>query len=315
MQIFKLKPYCTKAIWGGKNLNLKYGKKDYEDVAEAWELSGYRGKESTAASGVNVGATITQLVEKYGKVAFLGTKAEGYDKFPLLIKFIDAASPLSIQVHPSDENAKLLGVDGGKTEMWIICDCEDGAYLYFGAKEQLSPELFRSSILDGSITDYLNKVPVKKGDTFFIKAGTIHAIGAGITICEIQQTSDTTYRLYDYKRKDKDGKERELHIEKGIIASNLTPVTDFYEKGVKDGCELKLVSCPFFNVSRIELDGIAEINVDTSSFAALTVTEGEGRIVCADDSIFVKMGDTVFAPAGSGKVVFNGKMTVVKSTL
>ena len=315
MQIFKLKPYCTKAIWGGKNLNQKYGKKDYEDVAEAWELSGYSGKESTAASGSDLGATITEIVNKYGKVELLGTKAEDHDKFPLLIKFIDAASPLSIQVHPSDENAKLLGADGGKTEMWIICDCEEGAYLYFGAKEQLSPELFRSSILDGSITEYLNKVPVKKGDTFFIKAGTIHAIGAGITICEIQQTSDTTYRLYDYKRKDKDGNERELHIEKGIIASNLTPVSDFYEKGELVGNELKLVSCPFFNVSRINVNGASEICVDKSSFAALTVTDGNGEILCGSESVSVKMGDTVFASAGSGKVTFSGNMTVVKSTL
>lgn len=315
MQMYLLKPYCAKAIWGGKNLNLKYGKTDYEDIAEAWELSGYKGKESVVASGNEKGLTINELVDKYGKSAFLGTKAEKHDKFPLLIKFIDAAAPLSIQVHPSDENAKDLGADGGKTEMWIICDCEEGAFLYFGAKERISPELFRSAILDGSITEYLNKVPVKKGDTFFIKAGTIHAIGAGITICEIQQTSDTTYRLYDYKRKDKDGNERELHIEKGIVASNLEPVSDFYEKGVMDGCELKLVSCPFFNVSRIEVKADCEIFVDKDSFAALTVTDGDGVMTSEASTVTVSKGDTVFVPANSGKITLNGGMTVVKSTL
>ena len=313
--MFKLKPYCTKAIWGGKKLNIKYGKKDFEDVAESWELSGYAGKESTVAFGDNIGKTITELVKQYGVSEFLGTKAVSYSKFPLLIKFIDAAQPLSIQVHPSDENAKMLGADGGKTEMWIICDCDDDAFLYFGVKEKISAEKFAQSIIDGSITEYLNKIPVKKGDTFFISAGTIHAIGAGITICEIQQTSDTTYRLYDYKRKDKDGNERELHIEKGKIASNLEPISDFYEKGVNLGNELQLVSCPFFTVSRIEVDQSNKTTVDSTSFAALTVTDGNGIITNGTCSLTVGMGDTVFVPANSGTVSFSGKMTVIKSTL
>lgn len=314
MRMVKLKPYCAKAIWGGKNLNLKYGKKDFGEIAEAWELSGYPGKESIAASGEFVGKTINEIINKCGS-DILGTKAEGYDKFPMLIKLIDAASPLSIQVHPSDKNAKELQADGGKTEMWIITDCEPGAFLYLGVKKKLSNEQFRDAILDGSITEYLNKVPVKKGDTFFISAGTIHAIGAGITICEIQQTSDTTYRLYDYKRKDKDGNERELHIEKGMIASNLEPIDDFYEKGYMIGNELRLVSCPWFNVGRIEVDGSAEITVDGESFAALTVTDGSGEISDGEEKIAVFKGDTVFVPANTGKVNLSGKMTVVKSTL
>lgn len=315
MQMLKLKPYCTKAIWGGTKLNEKYGKNDYEDIAEAWELSGYEGKESVVAFGKYRDYTINDLVNEFGKVELLGTKADAYTKFPLLIKFIDAAAPLSIQVHPSDDNAKILGADGGKTEMWIICDCEEGAYLYFGVKEKITPEQFSDAIIDGSITDYLNKVPVKKGDTFFISAGTIHAIGAGITICEIQQTSDTTYRLYDYKRKDKNGNERELHIEKGKIASNLEPISHFYEKGIMVGNELRLVSCPFFNVSRIEVDGRTEIEVDNTSFAALTVTDGSGEIINGQEDIPVNMGDTLFVPANAGKVTFEGTMTVVKSTL
>jgi len=314
MDIVKLKPYCAKAIWGGKNLYLKYGKKDYDEIAESWELSGYPGKESVAVGGKYDGKTINEIISICGK-AVLGTKAEKYDKFPILIKLIDAASPLSIQVHPSDENAKTLGADGGKTEMWIICDCEKDAFLYFGVKERLSAEQFKNAILDGSITEYLNKVPVKPGDTFFIEAGTIHAIGAGITICEIQQTSDTTYRLYDYKRKDKDGNERELHIEKGMIASNLEPISDFYEKGEMIGNELRLVSCPFFNVSRINVKGSTDINVDSSSFAALTVTEGVGEIQNGDTVIEVSKGDTVFVPASSGDIYLDGVMTVIKSTL
>ena len=314
MEIIKLKPYLAKAIWGGKNLHLKYGKEGDPDIAESWELSGYPGKESIAVGGIYDGKTITEITEIEGK-GFLGKRAEGYDKFPMLIKLIDAAQPLSIQVHPSDENAKELGALGGKTEMWIICDCEKDAFLYFGVKERLSTEKFKEAILDGTITEYLNKVPVKPGDTFFISAGTIHAIGAGITICEIQQTSDTTYRLYDYKRKDKDGNERELHIEKGIIASNLDVQTEFYEKGVQKGNEKVMVSCPFFNVSVLDVDGEEKTTVTSDSFAAFTVTEGEGYALSSEEKIALTKGSTVFAVAGAGEITFNGKMHVVKSTL
>ncbi len=314
MKLVKLKPYCHKAIWGGTNLYDKYGKTAFKDIAEAWELSGYEGKESRADGGKYDGKTINEVIAAEGK-EILGTAADGNDKLPILIKLIDAAQPLSIQVHPSDENAKELNADGGKTEMWIICEAEKDAYLYYGVKEKLSGERFREAILDGTITDYLNKVPVKTGDTFFIKAGTIHAIGAGITICEIQQTSDTTYRLYDYKRKDANGNERELHIEKGIIASNLNVQTEFYEKGVQNGSEKVMVSCPFFNVSVIDVHGEEKTDVTEKSFAAFTVTEGAGAIISSDEEINVTKGSTVFAFAGAGEITFRGNMHVVKSTL
>ena len=314
MQIFKLKPYCTKTIWGGKNLYKKYGKNDFEDIAESWELSGYPGKESTAVGGIYNGKSITKIIEEKGW-SCLGTKAKDFDKFPILIKFIDAAQSLSIQVHPNDEIAKQLGAFGGKTEMWIICDCEPNAFLYMGVKEEISKEKFRDAILDGTITDYLNKVYVKPGDTFFISAGTIHAIGAGITICEIQQTSDTTYRLYDFKRKDKDGNERELHIEQSMVASKLTPTDDFYVIPEKVGNELKLVECPYFNVSRIEADGKEVVTVGADSFATFTVTEGDGYIQNGTVRLQVGKGTSVFALADSGKLEFYGKMSVVKSTL
>ena len=314
MNIIKLKPYLAQAIWGGNKLNEKYGKKGETNVAESWELSGYPGKESVAVGGEYDGKTITEIIEAEGN-GILGEKADGMDKFPLLIKLIDAAQPLSIQVHPNDEMSKKLGAFGGKTEMWIICECEPDAFLYFGFKDKLDGEKFKNAILDGTITEYLNKVPVKKGDTFFIEAGTIHAIGAGITICEIQQTSDTTYRLYDYKRKDKNGNERELHIEKGMIASDLEPITHFYEEGVLDGNELKLVCCPYFNVSRIEVKGASDVTVGQDSFAAFTVTEGVGEITSGNETVCVSKGDTVFAPAGSGVILLDGVMTVVKSTM
>ena len=314
MKILKLKPYCKSAIWGGDKLRKDYGKESPFNVAESWELSGYPGKESIVCGGIYDGKSLTEVVNTMG-TASLGTKSAKFNGIPLLIKLIDSKTPLSIQVHPDDETAKRLNADGGKTEMWVICDCEKDAFIYFGVKESISPETFKSAITDGTITEYLNKIPVKPGDTFFIKAGTIHAIGAGITICEIQQTSDTTYRLYDYKRLDSDGKPRELHIDKGIEASDLTPPTTFYEKGVPCGNELRLVECEYFTVSRLDVSQSLSTEIDNSSFASFTVLEGEGEIVCGKESVAVKKGDTVFAFAGAGEVVFKGALTVIKATL
>lgn len=314
MKMLKLAPYCAKAIWGGNNLRTKYGKKADFDIAEAWELSGYPGKESRVEEGAYKGKTITEVIQSEGK-QILGSNADKFSGFPILIKLIDAAKPLSIQVHPDDEIAKKLGADGGKTEMWIICEAEKDAFIYYGVKDEIAPDTFSASILDGSITEYLNKVPVKTGDTFFIKSGTIHAIGAGITICEVQQTSDTTYRLYDYMRKDANGNMRELHIEKGTLASSLVPPSHFYEEGRKIGDETVLVECPFFTVSRIETEKRVSVNIDEKSFSAFTVTEGSGKIANSDESISVSKGDTVFVFAGAGETELDGKMTVIRSRI
>ncbi len=256
--------------------------------------------------------TISELISAKGR-SILGTKCLENDKFPLLIKFIDAASPLSIQVHPDDEMAKKLNADGGKTEMWIICESEPNAFLYYGVKEEMSPDAFAAAITDGSITEHLNKVPVKPGDVFFIRAGTIHAIGAGITICEIQQTSDTTYRLFDYNRTDANGNARELHIEKGKIASKLTPPQSIYEKGRLLGDENILVECPFFTTSSFDVSGEIKFNVGEDSFSSLTVTNGEGSISTTDEAYSVKKGDTVFVFADAGEVRLNGEMKVIRA--
>lgn len=314
MKMLKLSPYCAKAIWGGNNLRTKYGKKSDFDIAEAWELSGYPEKESRVSEGAYKGKTITEVIKAEGK-QMLGTNSEGFKGFPILIKLIDAAKPLSIQVHPDDEIAKKLGADGGKTETWIVCEAEKDAFIYYGVKDEIDLETFSASILDGSITEYLNKVPVKTGDTFFIKAGTIHAIGAGITIYEVQQTSDTTYRLYDYMRKDANGNMRELHIEKGTVASRLVPPSHFYEEGTVIGNETVLVECPFFTVSRIETNENVFVNVDEKSFSAFTVTEGSGKIRCGEETVLLSKGDTVFVFAGAGETVLDGKMTVIRARI
>ncbi len=314
MKLLKLAPYCAKAIWGGNNLRTKYGKKADFDIAEAWEFSGYPEKESIVVEGMYKGKTITEVIEAEGK-QILGTNSERFDGFPILIKLIDAAKPLSIQVHPDDDIAKELGADGGKTEMWIICEAEKDAFIYYGVKNEIDPETFSASIRDGSITEHLNKVPVKTGDAFLIKGGTIHALGAGITMCEVQQTSDTTYRLYDYMRKDEDGNLRELHIEKGTVASRLVPPSHFYEKGTLNGSERVLVECPFFTVSSIETNESVSVNVDEKSFSAFTVSDGSGKIQCGEETALLSKGETVFVFAGAGETVLSGKMTVIRSRI
>lgn len=314
MKIVRMRPYCTGAIWGGKKLKARYGKEADFDVAEAWELSGYPGKESRVSGGELDGMTLGRLIDTFGR-GILGSKAKDGEGFPIIIKFIDSAAPLSIQVHPDDKNAKLLGADGGKTEMWIICEAEKDAYIYFGVKDNIKPETFAEAISDGTITERLNKIYVNPGDTFFIKAGTVHAIGAGITLCEIQQTSDTTYRLYDYDRVDAGGKKRELHIEKGKIASCLIPPDHFYEKGERIGNENILVTCDYFTVSRVDVNGKSCVTVGDDSFSSFTVTQGSGSIECCEDRLRLKKGDTVFAFAGAGELALDGNMTVIRSKL
>lgn len=315
MGLYRLSPYVKQAIWGGRKLYNEYGKRGFEEIAETWELSAFAGKESTVVGGGYDGLTVTALIETLGGRSAIGTRAPEDGSLPLLIKFIDSASPLSIQVHPDGETAAKIGGDAAsKTEMWIICEAEEGAYLYFGMKEDTTPEDFAAAIRDGSITEKLNRVPVKAGDVFFIPSGTIHAIGAGITICEIQETSDTTYRLYDFGRLDKDGNPRELHIEKGTMASNLNALSEFYEVPEKlaDGGEM-LVECPFFTTYR--RFGGNSFTVGEDSFSALTVVSGEGTLSSGGEVLSVRKGDTVFIPAGSGEVTVGGSIVAIDSRI
>ena len=205
MAIVKLHPACKDYIWGGTKLKELYNKQtDMDPLAETWELSTHKDGQSEVVTGDDAGKTLSQYIEDKGwKV--LGTECRDMKRFPVLIKFIDAKQPLSIQVHPDDEYAWRVEGEPGKTEMWYILDAEPDAFLYFGVKRHTDREEFRKAIEDGTVLDLLRAVPVHKGDVFFIKSGTIHAIGAGIQICEIQQNSNTTYRVYDFGRVGKEG--------------------------------------------------------------------------------------------------------------
>ena len=219
-EIIKLSPVFKDYLWGGNRLVTEFDKNcDYDVVAESWELSAHKAGNSIVTNGRYKGLEFGKYLEQI-EDDVVGWKCVAFEQFPMLIKFIDAKKPLSIQVHPDDDFAMSVEKEYGKNEMWYIMDCDEDAFVYCGFKEDITKEEIKTRIENHTITDVLNKIYVKKGDAIYIPAGTVHAIGSGILICEIQQSSNSTYRLYDYDRKDKDGNLRELHIEKALQVIN-----------------------------------------------------------------------------------------------
>ena len=220
MSILKLKPSCKDYIWGGHRLAEEYGIQSDKDVlAEAWVLSCHPDGPCVIVNGPNAGKTLAQYIQENGSQA-LGTHCRRFRDFPILVKFIDAAQNLSVQVHPGNRYALAEEHQYGKTEMWYVMDAAPNSFLYYGFKREVSQEEFARRIQEDTLLEVLNAVPVQKGDVLFIESGTIHAIGAGILIAEIQQNSNVTYRVYDYGRVGKDGKKRDLHIEKALAVTN-----------------------------------------------------------------------------------------------
>ena len=304
MYTMKLKPALKDYLWGGQKLKTEYNiESNLEKVAEAWVLSTHKDGPSVILNGDLKGKTLTEAIEALG-TDWLGENSKKFNYFPILIKLIDAKDDLSVQVHPNDEYALKNEGEFGKTEMWYIVDCEEDAALYYGFNRQISKEDFRKKIADNTITEVLNRVKVKKGDVFFIPAGTIHAIGKGILIAEIQQNSNTTYRVSDYGRLGADGKPRPLHIDKAIEVTDLTlpPKTEKYENGI-------LAECNYFNVRIFSTDETTEITVDDDSFSALLCLEGEVSF----DGITIKKGESAIIPASKGTIKFSGKATLIES--
>ena len=314
MALFKLSPAFKDYIWGGTRLRDEYGKNcDYDKVAESWELSCHKDGESVIADGEFKGLTLSQYIEKEGK-AVLGSACERFESFPILIKLIDAKDNLSVQVHPDNEYAHRVEGEYGKTEMWYVVDCDEGAELLYGFKHEISKEEFAERIMNNTLLEVTNNVPVHKGDVFFIRSGTLHAIGKGILIAEIQQNSNTTYRIYDYGRVGKDGKPRELHIEKAKDVTKLAPAEQYPETPVeqKDGYDIKLLAkCEYFTTYRVNVQDKAVLNADKKSFNSLLILEGEPVISCAGESVSAVKGDSVFLSAGSGEYSVEGKCTFV----
>ena len=307
----KLSPTFKDYLWGGTRLKTVFNKDcSFERVAESWELSAHKDGQSTVITGPLKGLSFSEYVSKIGHEA-LGTNCRKYDYFPLLIKLIDAQGNLSVQVHPSDDYALAKEGEYGKTEMWYILDCEEGATLYYGFSRDVTKDEYEAAIRDGKLTDILNQVSVKRGDVFFIPAGTVHAIGAGILICEIQQNSNTTYRVYDYNRRDKDGNLRPLHIEKALEVSCLKKSPELLPTA--EGCDVLLTSCSYFDVRRLRISGAKTITVDETSFVSLIVTDGRGTISLESEEIDFTKGDSIFIPAQNADFQIQGCCEMILS--
>lgn len=313
MAVLKLTPAFKDYLWGGTRLRDDFQKDcDFDKIAESWELSCHKDGPSTIANGEFKGLTLSEYIDKAGK-SVLGTDCEKFENFPILIKLIDAKDNLSVQVHPDNEYAQRVEGEYGKTEMWYIVDCDEGATLLYGFKDTITKDEFAQRIADNTLLEVTNAVPVKKGDVFFIQAGTLHAIGKGILIAEIQQNSNTTYRIYDYGRVGKDGKPRELHVEKAKDVTDLCPAKAYPETPVeqKDGYTSKLLSsCDYFTTYAVDVDSKAVLEADEKSFASLLILEGEGKVV-GDDTVEFRKGDSIFIPAGTGKFAVDGKCKAI----
>ena len=303
MKIVKLTPAYKSIIWGGNKLKTEYGKNtDLSALAETWELSFHKDGKTTLCDGTPLCDVVTQEE--------LGENCRGFDFFPVLVKFIDAQDKLSVQVHPADEYALKHENSLGKTEMWYIVDADDGAGIYLGFKQDITKEQFVRAIEEKTLTDYLKFIPVQRGESYFIPAGTIHAICSGCLICEIQQNSNITYRVYDYGRRDKNGNERELHVAKAIDVTNLCALEPKeLNIEVKDGI-LKGIN-KFFSATYVDVNGEKNFEGDKNSFRCFTCLEGEGTI----GDVAIKKGESVFVPATVGGFSSTGRFSAIMTAI
>lgn len=311
-----LKPQLTDYIWGGTRLKTDFGYESDKDIAaEAWVLSCHKDGPSTVVNGEFAGKTLPQVLEIWGDRA-LGVNGNKFPYFPLLIKLIDAKQKLSVQVHPNDEYALKNEGEYGKTEMWYVVDCEEGAQLIYGFNRDIDKQEFERRIKDNTLTDVCNFVPVHKGDVFFISAGTLHAIGEGILIAEVQQNSNTTYRVSDYGRLGADGKPRPLHVEKAVdVTVTRKPTIPYGQVGeiqkFDGGSIRKLAECDLFKSKAISLDGEFDIN-SADSFVSVICLEGSAVLSYCGGTIEVKKGGSVFIPADFD-VKISGKAELIYS--
>ena len=305
MSIIKLEPACKDYIWGGDRLIKEYGiKNDGKSCAEAWVLSGHKDGLSRVADGAFRGRTLAEVNADHN---ILGKNCSKYAEFPVLIKLIDVNKPISIQVHPDDAYALKHEGQYGKTEMWYILSAEEGAFLYLGFEHEVSKDELEERIKNNTLEEILHKEYVKPGDVVFIEPGTLHSIGAGVMVAEIQQSSNVTYRIYDYGRLGADGKPRQLHVEKALDVLKREPAMKYEQKGEH------LAECPYFRVDKSDVrDGASYTgNTDESSFASLLIIEGECTISAAGDLVNARKGESYFVEAGTGAYSISGNASVL----
>ena len=297
-----LKPPIKDYLWGGTKLKTDFGYETEKDIAaEAWVLSCHKDGTNTVINYGDVCVKLTEVLEQWGPAA-LGKNAEKFSYFPILIKLIDAKQKLSVQVHPDDTYALKNEGEYGKTEMWYVVDCEPGAKLAYGFNRDIDKSEFERRIKDNTLDEVINYVPVSKGDVFFIDAGTLHAIGEGILIAEVQQNSNTTYRVSDYGRLGADGKLRELHIEKALDVTKCKkpdiPYGNIGQVFVDGNNRIReLAVCDKFSAKLLSLNGKYTISYK-DSFISLIVLEGNAAISYKNNTLNITKGDSVFIPAG-----------------
>ena len=298
--MYKFEPLIKQMIWG----------------SESWQISGVAGSETIVACGEDKGKTLNQIVKEQ-KENLIGE--ENYkrfgDEFPLLIKFIDAKRDLSIQVHPNDEIAKKHGKSHGKTEMWYALECASDAKLFCGLKKEITPAEYKAMVDNDTITDALACYEVKEDDVFYIPAGRIHAIGGGCKVAEIQQTSDVTYRIYDYKRKDKDGNYRELHTEKAAESIDYSVQANYrteYQPTKNEG--VLIAECPYFTTAIYDLTEPMTLDYsELDSFVILIAVKGQGTIIADGEELDFAKGDTILLPATTGEVKVKGAIKFLET--
>lgn len=307
MEILKLNPVFKDYIWGGTRLQKDYGfETGYEKTAEGWMLACHKDGMNTICGGEYDGLALNKVIDKVGLEKIAGTNCTKFPYFPVLIKLIDAYDNLSIQVHPDDKYAREVENEFGKTEMWYVLDATDDAQLIYGFKNEITSDEFKSAIEDNTLLDKLNSVTVKKGDLFFIEAGTVHAIGKGALIAEIQQNSNCTYRVYDYGRVGNDGKPRELHVAKAVDVS-VTKPPKYDVLNFSDNPACTLASCDLFTVEKYNVDNELKLSTDATTFNHILVVDGNGEV----DGRLAKKGDSYYVPANYGEYVITGNLEVI----
>ncbi|MEP2281436.1 type I phosphomannose isomerase catalytic subunit [Maribacter sp.] len=306
MHPLKFKPILKERLWGGTKLKEVFGKPIESDITgESWELSTVKGDISVVANGSLEGKSLQELIDSNAEELLGKSVVERFGKeFPILIKFIDAKQDLSIQLHPNDALAKERHNSFGKTEMWYIMDADPKAELIVGFNKDVTKEEYAESVANDTLLDLLNYEEVKEGDTFFINTGKIHAIGAGVMLAEIQQTSDVTYRVFDFNRKDKEGNLRELHTELALDAVDYKKKDDFKVGYSHDKNKVNtMVDCPYFKTNFIEVT--ENLDLDTAqrdSFTIYMCVGGEAKISTAEGNVSIKSGETALLPASTQKI-------------
>lgn len=310
-----LKPVHKQIIWGGKRLITDFGfNSEHTNIAESWMLTCRKDGVNEIINGKHKGMTVEELIFN-GNTHLLGTKYNG-GEFPLLIKLIDAKKDLSVQVHPDDDYAKRNENSKGKTEAWYILDCDEGAELIYGFNKEMSKEELKQSVIDNTLLQYVHRVKVKKGDFFYIPAGTLHAIGGGILLAEVQQNCNTTYRIYDYNRLE-NGKKRPLHIDKAVDVTITKPAEEIKAvTTVKQGNTVikNLCDSEYFSIKAVDIDSIFNIEPNDDSFISIIVLDGNGAVSCDDVTETIHKGSSILILSDSQNISLKGKLSVLIST-